>query len=105
MSIVVDRSEYTYKKVIADNLEEMINKKFIEISNEEYDRINNAIDTYSEAITQKIEELNNVVITTEQKAQLILKLQKLESDINDLKEVAYDTISVDEGTMDISDVK
>jgi len=105
MSVVVDRSEYVYKKTIADNLDEMIAKKFIEISDEEYERINTAIDSYSQAVNQRLAELNNVILTEEQKTQLLLKLQQLELDIDALKEVAYDTIEVDEGTMDISNIK
>lgn len=105
MSVVVDRSEYVYKKTIADNLDEMIAKKFIEISDEEYERINTAIDSYSQAVNNTYRELNNVILTEEQKTQLLLKLQQLELDIDALKEVAYDTIEVDEGTMDISNIK
>lgn len=105
MSVVVDRSEYVYKKTIADNLDEMIAKKFIEISDEEYERINTAIDSYSQAVNQRLAELNNVILTEEQKTQLLLKLRQLELDIDALKEVAYDTIEVDEGTMDISNIK
>ena len=46
--VTVNKSEYTLYKRIADNIDERINNKFIEISEEEYDRINDALSRYNE---------------------------------------------------------
>jgi cell shape-determining protein MreC len=101
----VDRAEYRSKKIIADNLNAMIDKKFIEISTDEYNRVNAAIDSYSNAINQKISELHNIAITEEQKTELIAKLEQLERDIDALKEVAYDSVNIESGTLDITNIK
>ena len=45
----VNKAEYITKKRIVDNLEEMIEQRYIEISDEEYSRIYNGIDTYNTA--------------------------------------------------------
>ena len=47
--------EYKQKKLIADNLEKMINNRYIEISDEEYERINTAIETTDKNTTVIIE--------------------------------------------------
>lgn len=78
--------EYKYKKLIADNLEKMVNQRYIEISDEEYERINNAIESYSTQVQEIYNDLQNVSFTEPQKNQLLLDLEKLESDIEKLKQ-------------------
>lgn len=78
--------EYKYKKLIADNLEQMVNKRYIEISDTEYERINNAIESYSTQVQEIYNDLQNVSFTEPQKNQLLLDLEKLESDIEKLKQ-------------------
>lgn len=78
--------EYKYKKLIADNLEQIVNKRYIEISDTEYERINNAIESYSTQVQEIYNDLQNVSFTEPQKNQLLLDLEKLESDIEKLKQ-------------------
>ena len=63
--------EYKYKKLIADNLEQMVNERYIQISDAEYDRINNAINSYSTQIQEIYDNLQDVSFTEPQKNQLL----------------------------------
>ena len=78
--------EYKYKKHIADNLQQMINNRYVEISDEEFARINTAIESYSEAIEQAYDNLQNIAFTEPQKSKLLEDLEKLEADILALKQ-------------------
>lgn len=92
--------EYKYKKLIADNLEEMVNKRYIEISDEEYDRINNAIISYSTQVQEIYDNLKEVSFTEQQKSQLLYHLEQLEADIRTLKQ---DTFLVKETGLHFTD--
>lgn len=78
--------EYKLKKHIADNLEKSIQKRYIEISDAEYERINTAIQTYSNSIEETYDQLKTMSFTEPQKNQLLLDLEKLEADIQKLKQ-------------------
>ena len=82
----VSLHEYKYKKLIADKLEKMVNQRYIEISDEEFERINTAVESYSESISQVYNDLQNVVFTEPQKNKLLADLEKLEEDIQALKQ-------------------
>ena len=92
--------EYKYKKLIADNLEEMVNKRYIEISDEEYDRVNNAIISYSNQVQEIYDNLQDVSFTEPQKNQLLYHLEQLEADIRALKQ---DTFLVKENGLHFTD--
>ena len=92
--------EYKYKKRIADNLQDMINQRYIEISDEEYDRINNAIESYSNQIQEIYNDLQDVSFTEPQKNQLLYHLEQLEADIRTLKQ---DTFLVKETGLHFTD--
>lgn len=81
--------EYKQKKFIADNLEKMINNRYIEISDEEYDRVNNAINSYSNSIKEIYNELQDVAFTESQKTKLLHDLEQLEADIKMLKQDTF----------------
>ena len=78
--------EYKYKKLIADNLQNMINKRYIEISDEEYDRVNNAVESYSNAIQEIYNNLQIVTFSEQQRSKLLHQLDQLEADIKSLKQ-------------------
>ena len=78
--------EYKQKKLIADNLQNMINNRYIEISDEEYDRINTAVVSYSNAIQEIYDNLQDVTFTEPQKNALLHQLDQLEADIKALKQ-------------------
>ena len=92
--------EYKYKKHIADNLQQMINNRYVEISDEEYDRINNAIQSYSESIEEIYDNLQDVSFTENQKNHLLYQLDQLEADIRALKQ---DTFLVKESGLHFTD--
>ncbi len=92
--------EYKYKKRIADNLQDMINKRYIEISDEEYDRINTAVLNYSNAIQEIYDNLQDVSFTESQKNALLHQLDQLEADIRALKQ---DTFLVKESGLHFTD--
>ena len=78
--------EYKIKKRIADNLQKAIDKRYIEISDAEYERVNSAISFYSSAVSEIYDNLQNVVFTEPQKTKLLADLEKLEADIQALKQ-------------------
>ena len=78
--------EYKYKKLIADNLQKAINDRYIEISDEEFTRVNNAIESYSAAIQEVYDNLSTVSFTEQQKSQILADIEKLEADIQALKQ-------------------
>ena len=81
--------EYKYKKRIADNLQDMINQRYIEISDEEYDRINTAVLNYSNAVQEIYDNLQEISFTEPQKNQLLYQLDQLEADIKALKQDVF----------------
>lgn len=80
------KHEYKLKKIIADNLENAISNRYIEITDEEYERVNNAIQSYSESISEVYDNLQDVAFTEPQKSKLLTDLEKLEADILALKQ-------------------
>ena len=83
--------EYKYKKLIADKLQNLINKRYIEISDAEFARINNAIENYSESVEEIYDNLSTMTFTEPQKNKLLQDLEKLEADILALKQSALYT--------------
>ena len=83
--------EYKYKKLIADKLQNLINKRYIEISDAEFARINNAIESYSESVEEIYDNLSTMTFTEPQKNKLLQDLEKLEADILALKQSALYT--------------
>jgi len=81
--------EYKYKKLIADNLQKMVNQRYIEISDEEYERVNHAIESYSNSIQEIYNELQDVAFTEPQKTKLLHDLEQLEADIKMLKQDTF----------------
>lgn len=77
--------EYKIKKRIADNLQNAINDRYINISDSEYERINNAMLSYSNSISEIYDELQDVAFTEPQKSKLLEDIEKLEADILALK--------------------
>jgi hypothetical protein len=78
----------------------MVNNRYIEISDEEYDRINNAIESYSNQIQEIYNDLQDVSFTEPQKNQLLYHLEQLEADIRALKQ---DTFLVKETGLHFTD--
>ena len=83
--------DYKYKKLVADNLQAMINKRYVEISDEEYARVNTAIESYSNAIQNAYDHLQDLAFTEPQKAKLLQDIEDLEADILKLKQNMFDT--------------
>lgn len=86
------KHEYKLKKIIADNLENTINNRYIEITDDEYERVNTAIESYSNAIQEVYDNLQDVAFTEPQKSKLLSDLEKLEADILALKQDTIYTI-------------
>lgn len=76
-------SDYKYKKMIADNLQSMINKRYVEISDDEYERVNSAIATYNEEAQSIYDDLYDIFV--QDHSELISKVEQLEDDVEDLK--------------------
>ena len=92
--------EYKQKKYIADNLQRLINERYIEISDEEFNRVNTAITTYNAAIQELYDQLQDLTFTEGQKSQLLQDIEQLEADIRMLKQ---DTFYVQEDGLYFTD--
>ena len=92
--------DYKRKKIIADNLQKMINNRYIEISDEEYERINTAIESYSNQVQEIYDNLQDIAFTEPQKNKLLHDLEQLEADIRSLKQ---DTFLVKENGLYFTD--
>ena len=92
--------DYKRKKLIADNLQKMISNRYIEISDEEYDRINTAIESYSNQVQEIYDNLQDIAFTEPQKNKLLHDLEQLEADIRSLKQ---DTFLVKENGLHFTD--
>lgn len=103
--VTVNKSEYVLYKHIADNIDKCINNKFIEISEEEYDRINDALSRYNAVISNISQNFIYMYMTTENKNLFLEKIEQLEQAVNELKAVAYDSIDINNGTMDMTNIK
>lgn len=76
-------SDYKYKKIIADNLQDILDRRYIEISDDEYERVNNAIATYNTEAQSIYDNLYDVFV--QDHSELISKVEQLEDDVEDLK--------------------
>ena len=92
--------EYKYKKFISDHLQKMIDNRYVQISDEEYNRINNAIDTYSNEVEEIHTDLMLMSFTEEQRTQLLRKIDQLEADIRALRQ---DTLYVTQSGLHFTD--
>lgn len=83
--------EYKYKKLIADKLQNLVNNRYVEISDAEYNRINNAIESYSESVEETYNNLATMTFTEPQKNKLLQDIEKLEEAVQALKQSALYT--------------
>jgi len=97
----VSTFEYLQKKNIVEDLD---NGKFtstVLISDDEFNRINNKLEEYH--ITVK-EFIKPSTLSPEQQMVFNEKLQALEQAIEELKQVAYDEVNIDNGIIDITNI-
>lgn len=74
--------EYNAKKIIADNLAIITgNSRYKNISDAEFARINNAIDTYNQAAQTEYDGLHDLAQIEQQNSELSLRLEQIESEI------------------------
>jgi hypothetical protein len=77
--------EYKTKKIIADNLQTLINKRFLNISDEEFTRINNAINDYNTAANAEFNPLNNI---SSNNSEIRNTLSQLQLEVNAIKDAS-----------------
>ena len=92
--------DYRLKKRIADNLNKMIQDRYIQISDDEYNRINNAINSYSTQVQEIYDNLQDISFTEQQRSKILYQLDQLEADIRALK---TDTFLVKETGLHFTD--
>lgn len=100
----VSTFEYLQKKNIVEDFENGKYTSTTSISDTEFDRINNKLDEYYEVIS-KFNVPATGSLTPEQQTNLLNKIDQLEIAIEELRQVAYDEVTIDDGTMDISNIK
>ena len=97
----VSTLEYLQKKNIIEDLDNGKYTSTVVISDEEFERINNKLDEYYLTVSK----FNTPsTLTPEQQAIFTEKLNALEQAIEELKQVAYDSVDIDEGTMDVTNI-
>ena len=97
----VSTLEYLQKKNIVEDLKNGKYTSTVLISDEEFERINNKLDEYY----MDVKEFQSSTLTPEQQSIFNEKLQALEQAIEELKQVAYDEVNIDNGIMDITNIK
>lgn len=93
--------EYLQKKNIVEDLENGKYTSTIVISDEEFERINNKLDEYN-LVVSKFNIPNS--LTPEQQSLMIEKINTLEQAVEELKQVAYDSVDINGGTMDVTNI-
>ena len=94
--------EYLQKKNIVEDLDNGKYTSTIVISDEEFKRINNKLDQYNLIVSRF--NLPESQLTPEQQTLIINKLDALEQAINELRQVAYDSIDINQGTLDVTNI-
>lgn len=94
--------EYLQKKNIVEDLDKGKYTSTIVISDEEFERINNKLDQYNLIVSRF--NLPESQLTPEQQTLIINKLDALEQAINELRQVAYDSIDINQGTLDVTNI-
>ena len=88
--------EYNAKKILADNITLLTNNsRYKNISDAEFERINNAIDTYTQSAQTEFDHLHDIGQIEQQNGELSSRVTQLESLItnfhsNDIIEVEED---------------
>lgn len=88
--------EYNAKKILADNITLLTNNsRYKNISDAEFERINNAIDTYTQSAQTEFDHLHDIGQIEQQNSELSSRVTQLESLItnfhdNDIIEVEED---------------
>jgi len=98
----VSTLEYLQKKNIVEDFENGKYTSTTVISDEEFDNINNKLDDYYLAVSKF--NIPNSSLSPEQQIILLNKIDQLETAINELRQVAYDSIDIDNGTMDVTNI-
>lgn len=99
----VSTLEYLQKKNIVEDLENGKYTSTIVISDEEFERINNKLDEYNLVVSKF--NVPTSSLTPEQQNLIMGKINTLEQAIEELKQVAYDSVDIDEGTMDVTNIQ
>lgn len=100
----VSALEYLRKKNIIEDLENGKYTSTVLISDEEFDRINSKLDEYHLTVS----EFNQTSLTPEQQTiieSLVTKIHNLEQTVEELRQVAYDEVNINEGTMDVTNIQ
>ena len=100
----VSALEYLRKKNIIEDLENGKYTSTVLISDEEFDRINSKLDEYHLTVY----EFNQTSLTPEQQTiieSLVIKIHNLEQTVEELRQVAYDEVNINEGTMDVTNIQ
>ena len=109
----LSRSQYLYLK---SKKNAVLKNEIIEIDDEEYDDLiqyyNKAISiAYKNELFERIEELENIIEAMQSEIKSIKetsnseRITALENDIDAIRDVAYDEVIIDNGVLDLSEIK
>lgn len=70
--------EYNTKKILADNILIAIANKYKNISDSEFQRINDAIDTYIQSSQNEFDYLHNISQNNQENTTIISRIEQLE---------------------------
>lgn len=100
----VSTFEYLRKKNIIEDLDNGKYTSTVLISDDEFNAINSKLDEYH----LEVSEFNQTSLTPEQQtlvAALEARVRQLEQTVEELRQVAYDEVNINEGTMDVTNIQ
>jgi len=87
-------SDYKNKKFISDNIEKILEGKYIEISDEEYSYIDSTVELYNSYIQEIYHKSYDLLVSynssTQFDPQILVEIEQIKNDIKELKPDSYD---------------
>ena len=89
----IDNEKLLFLQALRNGNNLLANQHSVDIENEEYDDL------------MKYDSNGSIPLTDEEKVALYNNLSQIESDIEELKRVAYDEVHIESNTLDLTDIK
>jgi len=89
----IDNEKLLFLQALRNGNNLLANQHSVDIEDEEYDDL------------MKYDSNGSIPLTDEEKVALYNNLSQIESDIEELKKVAYDEVHIESNTLDLTDIK
>lgn len=99
--------EYIIKKRLLNRIEDEHNtyNEFVSISDDEFNNINQKLDNLNELISDTYERLVHLGFSEEDKLQILEKLNNLENSVANMQQYINDSVDIDDGQIDVTNIK